>query len=151
MKLEETLVNLGAADDLRPLVRALCACARLQLPRAQHVEAYNAAIVETAEAWAKDTCTTSQVRKVWQRAQNTRGSFFTSVCVGVIANSNLDEVEESIRHFAKQLPTALWMASEAGKNWIGKNGPLAQVGKDPAALAQIEKLERDLCVMIGKI
>jgi hypothetical protein len=151
VNLEDTLVNLGAADDLRPLVRALCACARLQLPRAQHADPFNAAIVETAEAWAKDACPIGQVRKVWQRAQNTKGAFFTSVCVGAIANTDLDSLEQSVRQFAKQLPTALWLASEAGKHWSTKAGALAQVGKDPAAVAQVEKQERELCEMIRKL
>ncbi len=74
MRLEDTLVSMLATEDLRPLVRALCACARRQLPRAVQIDPFNATIVETAEAWAAGACTTAHVEEIAQRAKKTRGA-----------------------------------------------------------------------------
>ncbi|MDI3289061.1 hypothetical protein [Polyangium sp. 15x6] len=149
MRLEEKLVSLLGKDDQKLLVRAMCACARRQLPHAKQIDPFNATILETAEAWAAGTSPLEKVREVLKRAENTRGGMFPTTCVRVIVGPDAER-EDDVRVFGKQLPTALWMASEAGKRWAAKAGPLAQVGKEPAAMAQIAAVEEELCALVDR-
>jgi hypothetical protein len=141
--LEAQLVALLEAREVKALVRAMCACARRQLPRAQQIDPYNATIVETAEAWTNDACDDAKVREVAKRAGDTRGGSFPSHCVRVIV-APVDEREDAVRWFAQQLPTTVWMTSDAGRAWTAKVGPLAKVGRDPDAMRQIAAVDAEL-------
>lgn len=106
--LEDTLLKLLHADDRRPLVRALCACARRQLPVAAKVDPRNTTLVETAEGWAAGRLTTVEVREVAWWGQGVPGGLLPMVCLKVIIAPMADR-EAATRLFAQQLPTLLVM------------------------------------------
>lgn len=150
MSLEQILVALVNADDLRPLVRAICACARRQLPAAQRIDPFNVTIVETAEAWANGERTLVEVRAVRKRARDTRGGFFTSVCVAAIVDDRR-KLDEDVRLFARQIPFAVWSEGEAGRRWKATAGPRTPVGESPAALAEIAAVQGELCALVERV
>lgn len=150
MNLEDKLIALLAQDDLRPLVRALCACARRQLPRAEQIDPFNVTIVQTAESWAAGTLEANELREVSARAGATRGASLTSVGLQVIAGPKAER-EQAVRFFARQIPTMVWFASNAGQQWQKKAGPFAQVGQDPKATAQIAIVQDELIALVEKV
>ncbi|MFO0609002.1 MAG: hypothetical protein U0324_37900 [Polyangiales bacterium] len=147
MGFESTLTALLHPTDLRPLTAALCACARRQLPRAMAQAPYNRVIVETTEAWLAGTASLAEISKVLARASNTRGAAFTVACVRVLVEA-APAREATVRRFAQQLPTALWMASEDGRRWAARVGPAEAVGDDPEAVDGIDAVESDLCALV---
>lgn len=149
MNLEAKLAALLAAGDVRALVRALCACARVQLPRAQQIDPFNAVLIETAEAWAAGRAPLAKVREVARQASHTRGGAFTSACVRVIV-SRAAQREDAVRQFARQLPTLVWSNGEAGRAWAARAGLLAKIGSDPEALAGVAAVDAELTALAAQ-
>ncbi|MEI7447575.1 MAG: hypothetical protein WCK28_21990 [Burkholderiales bacterium] len=78
-----------------------------------------------------------------RRAANTRGATFSATCVAVIVDAPAAR-EGAVQLFAHQLPAAVWMAGPTGQAWALANGPLARVGGDPAAWAQVAEVDARL-------
>lgn len=104
--LEDTLLRLLSADDRRPLVRAMCACARRQLAAAAKVDPRNTTLIETAEGWAAGRLTTVEAREVAWWGQGVPGSLFPMACLKVIVAPTADRAAAT-RLFAQQLPMVI--------------------------------------------
>jgi len=104
--LEDTLLKLLSADDRRPLVRAMCACARRQLAAAAKVDPRNTTLIETAEGWAAGRLTTVEAREVAWWGQGVPGGLFPMTCLKVIVAPTADR-EAAVRLLAQQLPVVL--------------------------------------------
>lgn len=107
--LEDTLLKLLRAPDRRPLVLAMCACARRQLAVAAKVDARNTRLIETAEGWAAGRVTTVEAREVAWWGKQVPGSLFPMACLRVIVAPSGDR-EAAVRMLATQLPTVIAMA-----------------------------------------
>jgi hypothetical protein len=129
--LEDTLLRLLHADDRRPLVRAMCACARRQLAVAAKVDPRNTTLIETAEGWAAGRLTTVEAREVAWWGQGVPGGIFPMCCLRVIV-APMANREAATRFLAQQLPTAIVM----------KKRPPPHEG--PALIAATE---RNLCTL----
>jgi hypothetical protein len=141
--LAQTLVALAREPDVRPLVRALCACARLQLPAAAAVDPTNTLIVEAAEAWLAG----APLDAVADQADHVRGGVFAGACVAAIHAPEAKRIEVA-EFFGRQLPYAVWWMRPAGVQWKAHNRALETVGRDPQAMTEIAAIEAELCALI---